>query len=287
VSNEYDSTLKELLEDAPESWPNLVGRPGGTATVINADIGTVTGAADKVIRVSGPPDWILHVEAQAGPDASLPMRSHVYNVILSQRYGLPVHTVLLLLHRKANLARINGVHEIGFAGQEPYLRFRYQVIRGWEVPPERFLAGGPGTAPLAMIGAFSEEDLVSLVKKIKRQLRNVGSVGREKRLWSTAYFLGGLRFPPSILDPLFKEKEMEESSTWQATKAKGSREILLMNGRERLGEPTPAVLAAINAETSHARLLELNRMVLHADNWDELFPLPSQSSSRGRKRRGS
>lgn len=66
MTRQFDGTLKELLEDAPESWPILVGRPGGQVTVENSDIGTVTGAADKVIRVSGPPPWLLHVEAQAG-----------------------------------------------------------------------------------------------------------------------------------------------------------------------------------------------------------------------------
>jgi hypothetical protein len=94
MTRPFDATLEELLEDSPESWPALVGRPGGSVSVVDADIATITGAADKVLRVSGPPDCLLQVEAQAGPDASLPRRAHVYNALLSQRHDLPVQTAL-------------------------------------------------------------------------------------------------------------------------------------------------------------------------------------------------
>ncbi len=152
MTRPFDATLKELLEDSPESWPTLVGRPGGSVAVVDADIATVTGAADKVLRVSGPPDWLLHVEAQAGPDASLPRRAYVYNALLSQRHDLPVQTVVLLLRREANLTDINGLYEVGLPGEEPFLRFRYQVVRVWWEPPEHFLAGGPGTALESTVG---------------------------------------------------------------------------------------------------------------------------------------
>jgi hypothetical protein len=105
MTRPFDATLEELLEDSPESWPTLVRRPGGSGAVVDADIATVTGDADKVLRVGGPPYWLLHVEAQAGPDASLPRRAHVYNALLSQRHDLPVRTVVLLLRREAHLRR--------------------------------------------------------------------------------------------------------------------------------------------------------------------------------------
>jgi hypothetical protein len=41
---------------------------------MGADIATIAGAADKVIRVEGQPDWLLAVDFQAGHDtvAKLP-----------------------------------------------------------------------------------------------------------------------------------------------------------------------------------------------------------------------
>jgi hypothetical protein len=50
----YDPTLKALVETEPESWPVFLGRPRAPTEVIDADIATVSGAADKVLRVSAP-----------------------------------------------------------------------------------------------------------------------------------------------------------------------------------------------------------------------------------------
>ena len=62
MSKPFDATLKMLLEESPASWPALFDLPTGSATVMDADTSTVSGGADKVIRVAGPPDWILHVD---------------------------------------------------------------------------------------------------------------------------------------------------------------------------------------------------------------------------------
>ena len=48
----FDPTLKALVENAPESWPVLFNQPAGITEIIDADIATVSGAADKVLRVA-------------------------------------------------------------------------------------------------------------------------------------------------------------------------------------------------------------------------------------------
>ena len=90
--------------------------------------------ADKVLRVRGSPDWIMHFEFQSGPDASLPRRLHGYNVLLQHRHNLLVRSVAVLLRPQADLANVTGVHECRFADEPAYLTFRYQVIRIWQVP---------------------------------------------------------------------------------------------------------------------------------------------------------
>jgi predicted transposase YdaD len=62
----YDPTLKALVETEPESWPAWLGRPTGPTTVIDADIATVSGAGDKVLRVAAEPPYLLHLEFVAG-----------------------------------------------------------------------------------------------------------------------------------------------------------------------------------------------------------------------------
>jgi predicted transposase YdaD len=66
MSKPFDATLKALLEESPLDWPALAGKPAKAVELIDADIATVSGAADKVLRVRGTPDWILHIDFQAG-----------------------------------------------------------------------------------------------------------------------------------------------------------------------------------------------------------------------------
>src|SRR5947208_8252684 len=79
----FDPTLKALVETEPESWPVLLGQPAGPTAVIDADIATVTGAADKVLHVSADPPYLLHLEFVAGHDAAaLPGKLIVRNALL-------------------------------------------------------------------------------------------------------------------------------------------------------------------------------------------------------------
>ena len=69
-----DDTLKHLTELAPADWVTQGGWAPAPATLVDADIATIAGASDKVIRVAGSPDWLLAVDFQAGHDvlAKLP-----------------------------------------------------------------------------------------------------------------------------------------------------------------------------------------------------------------------
>ena len=79
------------METAPEDWPVLAGQPRARTKVIDADIATVSGAADKVLRVGAPLPYLLHLEFQAGHDtADLPPLLHMRNILLENRHHLPV-----------------------------------------------------------------------------------------------------------------------------------------------------------------------------------------------------
>ena len=117
----YDPTLKELVETEPESWPALLGRPTGPTEVIDADIATVSGAADKVLRVAADPPYLLHLEFVTGHDASaLPRKLIVRNALLEDRHDLPVRSGVLLLHPQADSPQLTGRYERGFPDEEAY-----------------------------------------------------------------------------------------------------------------------------------------------------------------------
>jgi len=142
-----DDALKHLTELSPQDWvvrggwsvPASVG-----AILIDADIATISGAADKVIRVDGSPNWLLSVDFQSGHDtvAKLPDLA-LYNWALFKRHGLHVRTLLVLLHRGADSSKqLTGYYERGFPGEPFDAALCYRIVRVWEVPAAVWLAGG-------------------------------------------------------------------------------------------------------------------------------------------------
>src|SRR5947209_528129 len=140
-----DDTLKHLTELSPQDWVVRGGWPAAPATLIDADIATLTGATDKVLRVGGPPDWLLAIDFQAGHDtvAKLPDLL-LYNSALFKRHGLWVRSLLVLLHRGADSPQLTGLYERGFAGEPFDVALRYRLLRVWLVAAQQWLAGGLG-----------------------------------------------------------------------------------------------------------------------------------------------
>src|SRR5271155_651773 len=125
----FDPTVKVLVETEPTSWPVLLGRPAGPTTVIDADIATVSGAADKVLHVAADPPYLLHLEFVAGHDAArLPRKLLMRNTLLENRHDLPVRSVAVLLRPEADSPQLTGRYERTYPDEdEAYVTFRYQV----------------------------------------------------------------------------------------------------------------------------------------------------------------
>jgi predicted transposase YdaD len=267
------------LEESPGDWPVLAGLPRTPVEVIDADISTVTGAADKVLRVRGKPDWIMHVEFQRGPDQGLPRRTHAYNGILEDRHELSVRSVIVLLAPSADLSNLTGVYERGFAGEPPYLRFAYQVIRVWQLPVETLLSSGLGTLPLAPISAVTREEVPTVIERIKERLRGRREQALAKDLWTATYILLGMRYDRAFAKHLLRGvMAMEESTTYQAILEEGAlreaQKNLLLVGHARFRETPPKVRKAIAAITDVAHLEDLLVRSQNAASWQELLALP-------------
>src|SRR5713101_6993938 len=129
-----DDTLKNLVELSGQDWVVRGGWTEGPATVIDADIATISGATDKVIRVGGPPDWLLAIDFQSGHDtvAKLPDLL-LYNSALHKRHRLLVRTLLVLLHKGADSPQVTGLYERGFPGEPFDAALRYRILRVWRV----------------------------------------------------------------------------------------------------------------------------------------------------------
>jgi hypothetical protein len=266
------------------------GWSAAQATVIDADIATLTGATDKVIRVAGRPSWLLAVDFQAGHDtlAKLPDLL-LYNSALFKRHGLRVRSLLVLLHPGTDSPRLTGLYERGFPGEPFDVALRYRVVRVWQVPPETWLAGGLGLVPLAPLGDVQPAQLPAVIAQMKQRLDREAPP-TQAELWSATYILMGTRYEQALIRTLLQGvTAMKESVTYQAILREGeaneARKLLLLQGRSRFGEPPPEAMAALDAVTDVSRLEELGVRLLQASSWQDLLGLNGpRRRGRGRKK---
>jgi predicted transposase YdaD len=296
MARDYDPTVKVLVETSPSDWLVLDGQPRAPVTDVSAEITTVlSAAADRFLRVEADPPYIHHLEFQSGHDtATLPGRLHLYNGNATYHSSLPVRSVVVVLRPEADSPQLTGVLELYLPGaKRPYLTFEYGVLRVWEVPAERFLEGGPGTVPLAPLGAIREEELPALVERMERRLRREQ---RRRELWTAARILMGMRYPADLVDQLLRGiTEMKESTTYQAILAEGraegrtegrveeARRMVLLFGEAALGPADRQTRAALNAMSNLEELEDLARRAPRAASWADLLGRLA-AQKRGRRK---
>lgn len=286
-----DDTLKHLTELSPQDWVVQGGWPAAPARIIDADIATIAGATDKVIRVAGQPDWLLAVDFQAGHDsvAKLPDLL-LYNSALFKRHGLGVRSLLVLLHRGADSPQLTGLYERGFPDEPFDVALRYRVLRVWQVAAEQLLAGGLGLVPLAPLGDVRQQDLPTVIARMKQRLEREAPPLQAADLWSAAYILMGMRYERALAQRLLQGVlAMKESVTYQAIieegEAKGKRSMIFLMARSRFGEPSAEAEDALNALSDVPQLEKLGVRLLSVSSWEELLDLKGPGRrSRGRKK---
>lgn len=289
----YDPTLKTLVEIEPESWPVLFGYARARTEAIDADIATVSGAADKVLRVSADPAYLLHLEFVSGHDsAMLPSTLLMRNSLLGHRHQLRVRSGAVLLRPEADSPQLTGVYERRFPGEEPYLTFRYVVVRVWQLSPEPLLTGGMALLPLAPISAVTESELPGIIKQMERRLSSRRGRKQAPLVWGAAFILLGLRHSPALAAQLFRGvMSMKESSTYQAILEEGrgegavaeAKKVLRLQGDDAFGAPNARTAAVIERINDLAQLENLLRRVRSATSWQELLGPLVAGSRKGRR----
>lgn len=277
MSHPYDASTKYLVEVRLADWQPLSGRPTtARVAVIDADLSTVTAAADRVLRIEETPPWLMHLELQSSRDPDVPVNLHVYNALLERRHGLRVQTVVVLLRPSADAPELTGEWQRGFPGEPPYLVFRYRVVRVWELPPATLLQSG-GLIPLAPLGSVTEAELPALIQQMDQRIHQEARTQEEVgTLWTAADILMGLRWPREVVEQLLQGvHEMEESVTYQAIVEKGEVKALhngiLKLGRKKFGPVDEATERALCSITDLERLNELLERVLDVSSWQELL----------------
>ncbi|MBW3597972.1 MAG: hypothetical protein KY475_11935 [Planctomycetes bacterium] len=277
MSHVYDASTKYLLDARLADWLPLCGySTSAQVEVIDADLATVTAAADRVLRVNEDPAWLLHVELQSSRDPDFADRLPAYNILLERRHHRRVRTVAVLLRQAADAPELSGVHQRGFPGESPYLTFHYHVVRLWELPPETFLSGGLGIVPLAPLAAVSEDELPAVVHRMEERIGEAATPDEGGVLWTAATVLMGLRYSKALAAELLRGVHgMKDSVTYQAIVEEGEvkalHKILLVQGAKRFGPPNEFIEQALRSITEVDRLNDLAGRILDVSSWEELL----------------
>jgi hypothetical protein len=280
MSHPYDASTKFLVESRLADWLPLCGRPATVRVeMVDADLATVTAAADRVLRVHDEPPWLLHLELQSSRDPFLAANLHLYNALLEKRHGPPIQTMVVLLRRSADAPDLTAMLQRDFPGEPPYLTFSYRVVRVWQMPVETFLKGGLGTLPLAPLSDVAEADLPAVIERMDQRLRNETTPDEAGVLWTAADVLMGLRYPRSLIEQLLRGiHTMKDSVTYQAIVEEGvvkaRQEDLLRLGRKRFGSSSESIEMSLRAITDPDRLARLVDRLLDATTWQELLATP-------------
>ena len=294
MSLPFDATLKDLVQAHAADWLAVLDQPpSGPVEVLTPDLSTLTAFTDIVLRTGAS---LLHLDFQSGPDPTLPRRVLLYNVLLHDNYGLPVHSVVVLLRPRADRSDLTG--EVGYAARpgRGRLEFAFEVVRLWQVPAERLLASGLGTLPLAVLGQMPggltpDEGLPQVIARLVERIEAEAPAEQAPILLTASYVLAGRRVGRERGAELFQGvQKMRDSTTYQAIldegraeglikgEAKGradeARTLLLRLGRKHLGEPGETVKAAVQSITDLPRLELLAERLTEVKSWQDLLQTP-------------
>ena len=195
----FDATLNTLIDAHLGDWAAFlagrVGVPLGPVSSLDTDLST-TLQADRLFRIDGPTPAVLHLELESTGRLGIPGELLCYNVAAWGMYELPVHSVLVVLRPKANATDQTGQFDLRDVAGQPYLTFRYTVIRVWQESVEGLLGAGLGLAPLAMLTNEAAADLPAAFTRFRERLRADSTPDKvEHRLLGSTFVLCGLRYP--------------------------------------------------------------------------------------------
>ena len=238
----FDELFKHLADYSPEQLAALALNTGRVEVgdFLNTEQPTVKiHHSDLTFRISLPDrgeDAILHIEAQTDDslDKPMPLRMLAYASFLAHQYEMNVYSTVFYLRPPAG-QRDPGRYEYGDE-ETGGLRFKYNVIRVYELEGEDFLGpGSVGLLPFTPLmqppsGMTPEAWVEACIETTK-----AAPVDRQTRgtlLYALSVF-GGLVHPPELFQDRVLEEIMQESPVYeriiQRGIERGARQAMIEN----------------------------------------------------------
>ncbi|HKI33640.1 MAG TPA: hypothetical protein VKA46_17430 [Gemmataceae bacterium] len=285
MSLPFDATLKDLGRDGPADFLTTFDQPpAGAVALLNVDLSTVTTAADLVLGVGDPLAEVMHLDFQSSAAAWKHADVLVYNALLYADYHVPVHSIVILLRPQAAHSNLNGAVSYAARPGRGSMNFGYEVVRLWEWPADKLLAGPLGTTPLAMLAALpqgvpAEDALVAVAQRLIERIDRDAPQDQGRKLLTAAFVLTGLRVSRTIARQVFRGvRKMRDSDTYMAIIDEGreeeARSVVLRLGQKRFGAPGESISAKLTAITDLERLHRLEERMFDATDWQDLLSTP-------------
>lgn len=107
---------------------------------------------------------------------------------------------------------------------------------------------------------------------MRRRFDREVSENESSLLWTATKILMGMKYSKAMVETLLHGvQRMKESVTYQAILIEGEHRMLIRLGRKRLGEPSPEIVAKIEAIGDDSTLTALADRLLDVSTWDELL----------------
>jgi predicted transposase YdaD len=281
----FDATVKGLAARYPrDQLLTFDVPPAGPVRTLNVDLSTFTASADLVLGIGDPLLEIVHIDFQAAAMGKKHADILAYNTLLFRQYHVPVHTIVILLRPSAAHSNMSGTVSYAARPGRGSMMFNYELVRLWERPVEKLLAGAMGTLPLAMLGKLPEavaleEGLTATVQRLIERLEAEAPAEQVTELLTAAYILTGLRTPPETSKQIFQgARAMRESTTYMAILEEGeekqARKAIQRLAQKRFGPADEHTLARLQAVSDLPRLERILDRVLEATGWDDMLQTP-------------
>ena len=275
-----DITTKFLIEHYAADFLRLAGVTVGRrpVQVVDADLSTLSAAADKVVRVGvGRRAVIVNVDFQVGRDQWLDDRILLYHAALRRRHRLPVRSIVFALRRSAVPPAVRG-GVLDEGDGRTRLDFRYQLVRAYALAPADVLAGGVGTLPLLGLSTATRGELPDLLRTARRRMDAEVPPADAADLWAATDILLGVRYSDPVAAAITgAASTMRESSVYQRIlnegrnegRNEGERRLLLRLATAKFGPATDAVVARLQAIADPDELDRLGVRLLDVTTWND------------------
>jgi hypothetical protein len=281
----FDATLKDLASGYPRDFLTAFdAAPTLPVSLLNVDLSTVTTSADLVVGLGEPLREIVHIDFQSAASADKHADVLVYNSLLFRLYGVPVHSIIILLRPQAAHSNLSGTVHYAARPLRGNMQFSYEVVRVWERPAEDLLQGSLGTAPLAVLGRLPDEVAVpdalrAVAQRLITRLENEASPEQTRRLLTAAFVLVGMRVHRDLARVIFQGvRTMRESDTYMAIIDEGRelevKKLLVRLGQKRFGAPDSSITARLEGVTDLNRLERMSDRLFDASGWADLLNTP-------------